>query len=175
MTPTLPALDYCALWTEALPYATFVAQAETKQAFWRGIYRQARLPDWALAEARAQAPRRWLVLAEDWCHDAVSVIPVLARLADQADGVELRILRRDEHPEVMDEYLTGGARAIPIVIVLDEACNPLGSWGPRPAELQAWFEAHRHMEKAARTLEMRKWYARDRGHTTMQEVLAVGG
>lgn len=172
---TLPLLDFCALWNEALPFATFVERAETKQAFWHGIYRQARLPSWAVAEARAQAPRRWLVLAEDWCNDAVSVIPILARLADEAPGVELRILRRDEHPEVMDQYLTDGARAIPIVIVLNEECEELGHWGSRPAPLQAWFEAHRDMEKAARTLEVRKWYARDQGHTTMREVLGVGG
>lgn len=174
MTTTLRTLDFCALWNEALPFATFLDRAETKQAFWQGVYRQARVPEWARDAAMEQAPRRWLVLAEDWCNDAVSVVPVLARLADEVPGIELRILRRDEYPGIMNEYLTDGARAIPIVIVLDEGCQELGAWGPRPAELQAWFEVHRDMEKALRTLEIRKWYARDRGETTLREVLAVG-
>lgn len=172
---TLSRLDFCALWQEALPFEAFVARAAVNRDLWRGIHRQARLPAWALDAARAQGPRRWLVIAEDWCNDAVSVVPVLARLAEAVDDLELRILRRDEHPAVMDEYLSeGGARAIPIVIVLDEACEELGHWGSRPAPLAAWVAAHRHLEKGARTLEIRKWYARDRGETALREVLAIG-
>ena len=53
-------------------------------------------------------------------------------------GLELRIVLRDEHPEVMDRYLTNGSRSIPIVIALDEEFRELGHWGPRPRELQAW-------------------------------------
>lgn len=174
-TATLSRLDFCALWNEALPFEDFVDQATVNQELWRGIHRQAQLPGWALEAARAQAPRRWLVIAEDWCNDAVSVVPVLARLAEAVDGIDLRILRRDEHPEVMDEYLSeGGARAIPIVIVLDDACEELGHWGSRPGPLAEWVAANRHLEKPARNLEVRRWYARDRGETTLREVLAVG-
>lgn len=176
MTTTLKALDFCALWEQALPFNQFVDEAAVNQELWRGIHRQARLPEWAIAEATRQAPRRWLVLAEDWCNDAVSVVPVLARLADEVDGVALRILRRDEHPAVMDEYLgEDGARAIPIVIVLNPLCEELGHWGSRPGVLQQWVMAHRDMDKPARNLEIRKWYARDRGETTLREVLGVGG
>ena len=52
--------------------------------------------------------------------------------ADAVPGLELRMLRRDQHPEVMDRYLTNGSRSIPIVIVLDEEFRELGHWGPRP-------------------------------------------
>src|SRR2546427_9519585 len=37
-----------------------------------------------------------------------------SKLGHLAHCLEMRILRRDEHPEVMDRYLTGTARAIPI-------------------------------------------------------------
>lgn len=175
MDATLQALDFCAIWEQALPFKQFVDEAAVNQELWRGIHRQARLPAWALEQAQAQAPRRWLVLAEDWCNDAVSVVPVLARLAEEVDGIDLRILRRDEHPAVMDEYLGGdGARAIPIVIVLDDRRAELGHWGSRPGPLSAWLNANLHLDKPARNLEARKWYARDRGETTLAEVLAVG-
>jgi hypothetical protein len=175
MNATLPALDFCTLWAQALPFDQFVDDAVVNQELWRGIHRQARLPAWALEQAQAQAPRRWLVIAEDWCNDAVSVVPVLARLAEEVDGIDLRILRRDEHPAVMDEYLgEDGVRAIPIVIVLDALCEELGHWGSRPGPLSAWVSANQHLEKPARNLEARKWYARDRGETTLWEVLAVG-
>lgn len=74
----------------------------------------------------------------------------------------------------MDRYLTGDARAIPIVIILDQDGHEIGHWGPRPAEIQAWDVAHRRtMEKAERYKEVRRWYARDRGASTIREVVAA--
>jgi hypothetical protein len=174
MTSTLLNLDFCALWNGALSFDQFVAEATTAQSLWRGVYRQARIPEWAATRAAAAAPLRLLVLAEDWCNDAVSTIPILARLADEVPGIELRILRRDAHPEVMERYLSDGARAIPIVIVLDLSCNELGHWGSRPAALEEWVGAHRALDKPTRNLEIRKWYARDRGASVLREVLDAG-
>ena len=171
MAVTLNSLDFCTLWDSALPFVQFVAQATVGQELWRGVHRQARLPDWALERAATLAPLHLLVLAEDWCNDAVSTIPVLARLAEAVPGVALRILRRDEHPKVMDQYLSDGARAIPIVIALDAAFRERGHWGSRPSELEAWVKANREMTKPDRNREIRRWYARDRGEPTLREVL----
>jgi hypothetical protein len=86
----------------------------------------------------------------------------------------LRVLRRDEHREVMDRYLTGTARAIPIVIVLDEAFHELGHWGPRPAELQRWLLGVRQTAPQDQLYpQARRWYAKDKGQSTMREVLAL--
>jgi hypothetical protein len=171
MNATLEALDICTLWEQALTFDRFVAEAAVNQALWSGVHRQAQIPTWAWEAAATLGPLRLLVLAEDWCNDTVSTVPVLARLAEAVPGIELRILRRDEHPEVMDQYLTDGARSIPVVILLNERCEEIGRWGPRPAFLQEWVLANRGMEKAARNLEVRKWYARDRGETLLREVL----
>ena len=90
--------------------------------------------------------------------------------------MELRILRRDEHPELMDRYLTNGSRSIPIVIALDDSFRELGHWGPRPRVLQAWVLENRpRVPKAELYPQVRKWYARDRGETTLREVLATAG
>ncbi|HET7042220.1 MAG TPA: thioredoxin family protein, partial [Gemmatimonadales bacterium] len=89
-------------------------------------------------------------------------------------GTELRIIDRDSWPAVMDRYLSDGARAIPIVIALDPAFHELGHWGPRPLELQAWVQAHKTtMTKDERYKETRRWYARDRGETTIREVVGA--
>jgi len=173
MSTALAPLDFCSLWDTAISFNQFVDEATTAQELWRGVYRQARVPDWARREAAALAPLQLLVLAEDWCNDAVSTIPVLARLADAVPGVDLRILRRDEHPAVMDEYLSDGARAIPIVIALDTECGELGHWGSRPSALEAWVQAHRELPKPDRNREIRRWYARDQGNSTLREVLAT--
>lgn len=164
------------LWDQALSYQRFVQESEQHRGLWEGIYRLMRVPEWAFQAVPPGTLRRLLVIAEDWCGDASSTIPILARFADAVPGMELRILRRDEYPELMDRYLTNGSRSIPIVIVLDEAFRELGHWGPRPAELQAWVLANRpHVPKAELYPQVRKWYARDRGETTLREVLAVAG
>lgn len=164
------------LWEVALPYERFVAASEQHRGLWEGIYRLMRVPEWAFQAVPPGTRRRLLVIAEDWCGDASSTIPAVARFADAVPGMELRVLRRDEHPELMDRYLTNGARAIPIVIVLDEAWRELGHWGPRPAALQAFVMENRPLvPKAELYPQVRRWYARDRGKTTLREVLAAAG
>ena len=173
-TATTSDIDYRALWDGAVSFHRFVDEAQQQQDLWRGVYRLARVPDWARTEADLLAPVRWLVIAEDWCGDAANTVPVLAKLAEEAQGVELRIVRRDEHPTLMDRYLSPtGAKAIPVVIALDSDFRPKGWWGSRPSQLQEWVMANLGMEKTARYLEIRKWYARDRGETTFREVLSV--
>lgn len=163
------------LWNSALPFRQFVDEAEKNQQLWEGVYRTARIPDWALVAACADGDGvRLLVLAEDWCGDASNTVPVLAKLGDQADCLEMRMLKRDEHPDVMNRYLTNGSRSIPIVIALDREFNELGHWGPRPSELQQWVMDNKaSVPKSELYPQVRRWYAKDRGETTLREVLAV--
>ena len=170
VTP-LPPLDLAPVWEQALRYETFVAAAsEDHRPLWEAIGRT-HLPSPESLALRLPEGAKLLVIAADWCGDAVNVIPALHNWAVQV-GTELRVIERDLWPWVMDRYLTGEARAIPIVIVLDRDGHELGHWGPRPAEIQAWDIAHRRtMEKAERYKEVRRWYARDRGASTIREVV----
>jgi hypothetical protein len=169
-------IDFKSLWDRALPFGAYVAASSQHRGLWEGLYRTARLPEWALSALPDGLYRRLLVLAEDWCGDASNTIPVLARLVDAVPGLELRILRRDENPELMDRYLTNGSRSIPIVIALDENVAELGHWGPRPAELQSWVLANQlTVPKPELYPQVRRWYARDRGESTLREVLEAAG
>ena len=175
----MQVLDFESLWKRALPFEEFVAAGAVQyRGLWHGIYRLSRVPEWATPSLPKGQGRHLLVLAEDWCGDASNIIPALQRWVESVDGLSLRILRRDAHPEVMNYYLTDGARSIPIVIALDEEFNEVGHWGPRPAELQAWVLANRDtMPKDDRYKEVRRWYARDRGESTIRgvvEALGVG-
>jgi hypothetical protein len=99
---------------------------------------------------------------------------MIARLAELTPGFDLRVLERDKNPDLMDAYLTNGSRSIPIVIAYDADFRALGSWGPRPSELQEWaMTIGRTLEKDERYRHIRTWYARDRGRSTMDEVLRV--
>jgi hypothetical protein len=168
-------MDFRALWERALPYHQFVQEAANNRDLWTGMYRIARIPDWAVAEARSTGTKHHiLVIAEDWCGDGTNTIPYIAKLADLSRAQEVRVLRRDEHPTVIDRYLTDGARAIPIVIVLDREFRELGHWGPRPEVLQAWVQvARKTADKARLYPRIRRWYATDKGQSTLREVLEL--
>jgi thioredoxin family protein len=172
-----PMLDLRKLWNEGFTFYEFVAACKAEYCgLWQGIYNLSRIPEWAATAASTAPKRKLLVIAEDWCGDASNTVPIIARLADQSAGLELRIIMRDTNPDVMDQYLTNGSRSIPIVIALDESFHEVGHWGPRPSELQAWVMANRGtMPKAELYPQIRKWYARDRGETTLKEVLQAAG
>jgi ADP-heptose:LPS heptosyltransferase len=113
-------------------------------------------------------------MVEDWCGDAVNTVPHLARLAERAPNLDLRVVGREDNPDLMDAHLTNGSRSIPVVIALDSAFVEHGWWGPRPSELQLWATTvGKTMEKDERYRYVRTWYARDRGRTTLDEVVTL--
>jgi hypothetical protein len=170
-------LDFRKLWDQGLSFEGFVASCKAEHCgLWQGIYNLARVPEWARGVVPPGVARKLLVIAEDWCGDASNTVPIVAKLVEAVPGLDLRVIQRDTYPEVMDQYLTNGARSIPIVIALDENFEEVGHWGPRPSELQAWVMANRNtMPKSELYPQVRKWYARDRGETTLREVLEAAG
>jgi len=167
---------FAPLWDSALTFAQAVeASAPEHKGLWAAMHRTARIPEALVAETTALGRRfRLLVISEDWCGDAVNTVPVLARWAESAPNLELRIVRRDENPALMDAYLTGTSRSIPVVVVLTGEMEEVGHWGPRPSELQAWV-VERKRGGAGKEIypEIRKWYAKDKGESTLREILAV--
>ncbi|WP_231887863.1 thioredoxin family protein [Fictibacillus phosphorivorans] len=82
---------------------------------------------------------RAIVITEDWCGDAMLNLPVFMRMADEA-LIDIRFILRDHHPELMDRYLTVKAKAIPIIIFIDEKGKEVVKWGPRAPKLQQIVE-----------------------------------
>ena len=142
---------------------------------WHGVYERVRLPDDLASQARALSGG-WhlLALSEDWCGDAVNTLPVVARLAEAA-GWDLRVMSRDENPDLMDEHLTNGrSRSIPVVIVYDDEFREIGWWGPRPGDLQSWVLGEGlAMPSPERYKVVRRWYAQDKGRSTLSELLGL--
>ncbi len=168
-------LDFPAIWHDAIPYERFVAEAEELQKLWLGIYDRFVVPAWALEQAAVTDGTRLLCITEDWCWDAANSVPPVAKLCEQSGRMELRVVKRDENLEVMDHYLTNGTRSIPVVVVLNDGFRELGSWGPRPRELQKWAMEHKDtMSKKDFYVAMRRWHLKDKGESTLQEVLEKG-
>jgi len=124
--------------------------------------------------SNVRRPMIWLVMTEAWCGDAAQNIPVIEKVAAESERIETRYIFRDEHPELMDRYLTNGARAIPKLLALDaRTYEILGSWGSRPAAAQDLFTSRREagVEKPLIREELQRWYNADKG-TSLQRELA---
>jgi hypothetical protein len=79
---------------------------------------------------------RCLALIADWCGDVIRNVPVVFR-ALEISGIPTEVLIKEEHQDVMEQFLTGGGEAIPIIIFTDFSGHVLGHWGPRPKHVQS--------------------------------------
>ncbi|WP_299702956.1 thioredoxin family protein [uncultured Pontibacter sp.] len=114
----------------------------------------------------------WVILTEAWCGDAAQTVPALVKIADASPLIEVKLLLRDENPEVMDAYLTNGGRSIPKLIVLDaDTLEEIGTWGPRPEPAQQLFMDLKAQEAPYKEFveKLHGWYGKDRSQTLLQE------
>ena len=155
-------------------FREFLSNAQGHQDLWRQIYARACIPE--DLEGRIEAiSGHWhfLVLAEDWCGDAIHVLPYLARLEEASSKVDLRVVSREGNPDLIDSHLTNGTRSIPVLLILDEEFREVAWWGPRPEPLQDLFLREiKLLPEEERFRPIRAWFARDQGRTTLMEVLS---
>jgi thiol-disulfide isomerase/thioredoxin len=151
--------------------ATVVKNAD----LWAGVWKHVVVPH-EFVERVTALGGTWhlLALSEDWCGDAVNTLPVVAKLAELAPNVDLRVLGRDANEDLMAAHLTGLSRSIPVVMALDAEFVEHGWWGPRPIELQKWVLGDgQALDKTERYRQIRTWYARDHGLTTLEEIVSM--
>jgi len=75
---------------------------------------------------RFAATRKILVITEDWCGAAIASLPFVIKLAETTPRVEMRIVLRDENPDLMDQFMKNGLyRSIPVFAFFDEHMNEL--------------------------------------------------
>jgi hypothetical protein len=163
---------YC----EGETFAEFLARPIKDHDLWAALYKRVTIPIEISARVEALGGH-WhlLVLSEDWCGDSVNIVPIVAKLCESVSNMDMRILPRDENLDIMDEHLTNGrSRSIPIVILLNQKYQECGWWGPRPSPLQKWVMEHgMQLPKDERYKEVRTFYARDHGLTTMNEIVGM--
>ncbi|WP_111308507.1 thioredoxin family protein [Confluentibacter sediminis] len=119
----------------------------------------------------------WLVIAESWCGDAAHVLPVLNKLAELNNHIDLRVVLRDENPELMDAFLTAGARSIPKMIVIEKISGGvLETYGPRPSEATAYvnrFKAKYGTITSEFKEDLQHWYNTNKGLNVMEDIVEM--
>lgn len=118
----------------------------------------------------------FLVLTEGWCGDAAQNVPVFSFMEKISENIEFRLLLRDENLELMNQFLTNGAKAIPKLICLEkETLNQLFVWGPRPEpcqQIMLQMKANNAPSKE-KAEAIHLWYARDKTQTLQKEIEAL--
>jgi hypothetical protein len=97
-----------------------------------------------------------LVLTEDWCGDALTNLPVLARMVEGAPDVEMRVFLRDQSPDLMDQFLNRGLyRSIPVFVFFDGDMKEIARFVERPPKITEYMEK--------RQLELRRQLRAEHG------------
>ncbi|MBZ9731595.1 thioredoxin family protein [Salegentibacter sp. JZCK2] len=121
--------------------------------------------------------QEWLVITEAWCGDSAQSLPVIARMAAASDNINLKIVLREENPELMDQYLTNGSKSIPKLVSFDQSGNEIFTWGPRPEPAQKILMDWKR-EPAGRSWEifekeLHTWYALDKSVSLQGEFVQI--
>jgi len=119
----------------------------------------------------------WLVISESWCGDAAQILPIINKMAEVSDKINLRVVLRDENEDLMNLFLTNGTKSIPKLIIIDKKTNEvINDFGPRPKEAKQLildYKAEHGVVDETAKIELQKWYLQDKGISTQKEIVAL--
>lgn len=116
----------------------------------------------------------WLAITESWCGDAAHVLPVLNKIAELNNHINLRIVLRDENTELMDQFLTFGSRSIPKLIMIDEETKTvINTFGPRPSDATHFVNRYKALYVTLTPgfkEDLQHWYNNDKGQNIIENL-----
>lgn len=119
----------------------------------------------------------WLIITESWCGDAAHIIPVLNKIAESNNNIDLKIVLRDENPALMDAFLTNGDKAIPKVIMIDnESGEVINTYGPRPSEATSYVNKFKAINGALTPEfkeDLQHWYNENKGKNIIEDITKI--
>lgn len=119
----------------------------------------------------------FLVLMESWCGDGAQTLPIINKITELSDNIDLKIVLRDKNDDLMNLFLTNGAKAIPKLIILEkESLNVIADWGARPSIATKMVNDYK-TEHGILDAEFKKnlqiWYNKDKGITTQKDLVSL--
>ncbi len=119
----------------------------------------------------------WIVLTEGWCGDAAHALPVIHKISDASEAIDLKIVLRDENEDLMNQFLTNDSKSIPKLIALDtETKEIIDTWGPRPSiatkMVNDYKEANGSLDPEFKE-ELQVWYNKDKGENIENDLLEL--
>jgi hypothetical protein len=121
-------------------------------------------------------PQTWLVIAEGWCGDAAQNLPIIHKIAETSNLVNLKVVLRDDNEDLMNLFLTNGGKSIPKLVVLDKNNNVLNTWGPRPtiaAQMVANYKTEYGVIDANLKQNLQVWYNKNKGENIQDDFIEL--
>ena len=118
----------------------------------------------------------WLIISEGWCGDAAQILPIIKLMSEASENIDLKLVFRDENEELMNLFLTNGAKSIPKLLILDKKKNLINHWGPRPEaakNLIINYKANHGIVDETAKIALQKWYLDDKGISIMKEIVTI--
>jgi thioredoxin-like negative regulator of GroEL len=123
-------------------------------------------------------PITFIVITEGWCGDSAQNLPYIHKIAEAGNGkIKEFYFLRDENPELMNQFLTNGGRAIPKLIAIhSESREILFTWGPRPTKIQEWhfkMRTESNLTKDELGVELHQLYTKNKGEYLQEDFLSA--
>lgn len=131
---TLVDADYLRAKHEAgFSYADYLARGtQQQQRDWTAIYERTALsPDQLKLLGGFRRQMNVIVISGIWCGDCVQQGPLLERIAEASDCIDLRWLERDDHPDLARQATVNAGQRVPVVIFCAEDYELAGWYGDR--------------------------------------------
>lgn len=132
-----------------------------------------------LAVTNLKKPVGVLIITEAWCGDSAQNVPWLEHYLNSCNPtIESYYFFRDEHPELMNLFLTNGSRSIPKYVFFNkENGEVLATWGPRPTEIKNWLAdfrtTHPEITKHEWEIELHKYYTKNKGEAMLTDLKEI--
>lgn len=123
-----------------------------------------------------QEPQTWLAITEGWCGDAAQNLPVINKIAEASEHINLKLVLRDDNDELMNLFLTNGGKSIPKLIALDKDNNVITTWGPRPTtatKMVADYKAKHGSLDPEFKQDLQVWYNKDKGKDVQADFVKI--
>jgi hypothetical protein len=125
-----------------------------------------------------KSPQTWMVITELWCGDAAQNVPLMNKIAELNPLIQLKLVLRDENPDLMNLFLTNGGKSIPILMAMNDQLEVLWKWGPRPVQAQNMMLEYKKTPEPKMLYSefgetLHKWYAQNKTQMAQTEILQL--
>ncbi len=124
---------------------------------------------------KVKKAQTWLLITEGWCGDAAHILPVMNKMSAENENINLKVVLRDENPELMRQFLTNGSMSIPKLVVLNTNDEVVSSWGPRPSiatkMVVDYKEKHGSLDPDFKK-DLQLWYNKNKGVNIQEDLLS---
>jgi len=125
----------------------------------------------------AKVNQTWLVLTESWCGDAAHLMPVMNKVAELNDGIDFKVVLRDDNDDLMNQFLTNDGKSIPKLIMIDNETGEVkNTFGPRPTEATKLVNDYKaaHGKLTPEFKEgLQGWYNKNKGQNAIEDLVAL--